>query len=106
MKKGIWVIVALLGFAAWAEVNLPLACEGVTFSTEDGWTAPWFVEAGGGSEGGDALCSPEALVTNEYGEVESSIAYARMEGAGILTFKYKVSHNNKSWRYWYDFSIM
>ena len=103
MKKIMWAIVALLGFAVWAEQNLALECPGVTFSTEDGWTNPWYVEAGGGKNGGEALRSPDEYLFDEWDNAITASAYAKMNGAGVLTFTYKISHNSADWNFGWNF---
>lgn len=105
MKKIMWAIVALLGFAVWAEQNLALECPGVTFSTDDGWTNPWYVEAGGGKNGGAALRSPDEYLIDEWDNAITASAYAKMNGAGVLTFTYKISHNSADWNSGWGFDM-
>ena len=87
MKKIIWAAVALLGFAAWADFNTALDCNGLTFTT--GGDANWFEQTDDVKFGESTLRSG-AIKSNDDTWEESWLE-TTVTNTGTLSFWWKVS---------------
>ena len=87
MKRIIWATVALLGFAAWADFNTALDCNGLTFTT--GGNANWFEQIDDVKVGESALRSG-AIKSNDDTWEESWLE-TTVTNTGTLSFWWKVS---------------
>ena len=83
MKKMIWAVVALLGFAAWADLNTALDCNGLTFTT--GGDANWYEQMDDFKVGTSAMRSG-AITNNQETWIGTTVT-----NTGTISFWWKVS---------------
>ena len=83
MKKMIWAVVALLGFVAWADFNMALDCNELTFTT--GGDADWYEQTDVVNIGTSAVRSG-AITDNQTTWIETTVT-----NVGLLSFWWKAS---------------